>query len=303
MNGTGLHRFRATMLLCLALAASGPAWSDDAADPVVAQRGGTTLTASAVKAMLQSTDPDTRQHLQSDPAALAQFVRERLTQMAVADEAMAKKWDQRPDIAQRIEQARQTVIVESYLASVTQPEASYPTDADVQAAYEANKSRLIVPRQYHLAQIFVVVPPNAAKATEDEAQKKAADLAQQAAKPHADFASLARKSSDDQASASNGGDLGWLRDDQLVPAIRTSVSGMQEGAVGDPVRQADGWHVLKLLGTRPAWVAPLADVQAALVKALRQDRQTQNARAYVAALLRKDPIQLNEIQLSHLQDK
>jgi parvulin-like peptidyl-prolyl isomerase len=41
-----------------------------------------------------------------------------------------------------------------------------------------------------------------------------------------------------------GGDLGWLREDQLIPAVRTAAAGLQEGAVSEPVRAPDGWHVL-----------------------------------------------------------
>jgi peptidylprolyl isomerase len=271
----------------------------DAADPIVAQRGDITLTASAVRDLVAATEPDERTRLEKDPTALAQFVRNYMLNQVLFAEAKAAKWDERPDIAARAERARQNAITETYLASVSQVEAGYPSEADVESAYESNKQRFMVPRQYHIEQIFVAVPATAGAKAEDDAQKKIADIRQQLAKKGADFAEMARKQSEDRTSAPKGGDLGWVREDQLIPAIKPIVTGLPENAMSDPVRSPDGWHLLKLLGTRPAGPAPLADVHDAIVASLKQERQQQNARAYFSTLLRKDPVQINEIQLSH----
>ncbi len=277
--------------------------ADAPADPVVAERGTTTLTLGALRQMLDALDPEERHRLTQDPAALAQFVRGRLVQMALLDEAHAQQWDQRPEIAARAEQARQAAIVDSYVASQTRPDPGFPSEAEVQAAYEANKPRFAVPRQYHLAQIFIALPAGAPQAAEDAAQKKLTELRQALARPHADFAELARKQSEDRGSGAQGGDLGWVREDQLLPGIRAAVSGLSEGAVSDPVRTPDGWHLIRLAGTRPAGTAPLAEVRDSVVAALRQDHQTQAVRAYLATMLRQTPIQINEIALGQMGGK
>jgi peptidylprolyl isomerase len=267
-------------------------------DQVIAQCGGITLTAADLRNLLASAEPDLRQRLTHDPAALAEFVRAHILQTELLGMAQASKWDQRPDIAARAEQAHDTVITESYLASVTAPDPEYPSDADVQAAYDANKSRFMIPRQYHLAQIFIAVPSNAPRQVDEDARKRLRDLRQQLAKPRADFAEAARSESQDVASATKGGDLGWLREDQLLPVVRDAVSGLQDNALGEPVRAADGWHLLKLLGTRPAAAEPLTDVRGAIVQALRRQKAARNAQAYLTELQRKQPIQINEIGLS-----
>jgi hypothetical protein len=274
-----------------------------AAGDVVAQRGPVTLTTDDVRQMLAGLDPETRDKVQHDPAALTTLTRERLVQLALLQEARDKKWDQRPEVVMAANQAHDATIVSAYLTSLSTPDAAYPTDADIQAAYDANKTRLMIPRQYQLAQVFIAVPPGSTHAAEGDAKKKLDDMRAQAGKPRADFGALARQNSQDRATADKGGDLGWVREDALTPEIKTAVAGLPEGGISDPVRMSDGWHLVKLIGTRPASPAPLADVKASLADALRKQRTQQNAQAYVAAAMRAQPAQIDEIALNKLAAK
>lgn len=295
---------RAAPLAAALLLLAAPALAQTpAADPVVARRGDITLTASQVRDMVAVADPALRAQIAKDPSALVAYVRDRLLQLTVLAEAHDHQWDTRPEVVWRADRARDAAIADSYVASLAMPDPGYPSDAEVQAAYQANKARLMVPRQYHVAQIYVAVPAGAPAAADAAAQKKLADLRAQLARGHGDFASLARHVSEDHASTAAGGDLGWLREDQMLPAVRTAVAGLADGAITEPVRTADGWHLLRLIDTKPAGPATLADVRAALVRALRQQRAQQNAQAYVTGLLKQQPIQIDEIALSGLAGK
>ncbi len=274
-----------------------------AAGDVIAQHGSITLSSDDVRQLLASLDPATRAAAARNPDGLTSLVRERLLQLILLQEARDKKWDQRPEVATAANQAHDAVIVSTYLASVSAPAVNYPSDADVQTAYDANKSRFVVPRQYELAQIFLAVPAGSPKAADDAAHRKLQDLRAQAARPRSDFAGLARQNSQDTTSAGKGGDIGWAAETALAPEIRSAVAGMQEGAVSDPIRMADGWHLVKLIATRPASTAPLADVRASLVDALRKQRTQQNAQAYAAAALRAQPTQIDEIAVGKLAAK
>ncbi len=292
-------------LLSLMAAGAGaqtaaPAASPSAAkdNPVVARRGDAVVTGNDVRDMLAAADPDQRRALLADPQSLRRLVRDRLLAMAVLDAAHAKRWDTRPEVIYRGDRARESAVSEGYIASITQPDPSYPSDAELQAAYGANKARFMLPRQYHLAQIFTAAASGATPAMDAAARRHLVDVRNQVVRQTADFAAIARRSSDDKVSGPNGGDLGWVREDQVIPALRSVVSGLAEGAVSDPIRVTDGWHLVRVVATRPAAPATLAEVRAALVKSLRQDRQQQNARAYLQSLLTTQPIELNEITLA-----
>jgi peptidylprolyl isomerase len=275
-----------------------------APDTVVAQSGANTITVAGLHQLLDSLNPEQRRQAEADPAALTTVIRTQLVQLTLLAEAKAKKFDQTPAVAARAEQARQSAIVQSYVASLTDPPADYPTEAEIQAAYDANKARLLVPRQYELAQIVVLVPAGAAHAQDDEAQKKIRDIRAQAARPGAEsFADLARKLSEDQATAKDGGSLRWMREDILLPPVRDAVSGLQENALSEPVRISDGWHLFKLLGTKPAGTPALAEVRDQIARALRQQRATENERALIDALLRRQPVRVDEIRLQQVLAK
>ena len=288
------------LLVLSLLFAQAPAEAEADDNPVVAQQGEVRLTASDIRELVRFADPELRRRLDTDPAALGRLVRDRVLQLTILARAQASGLDQRPDVAWRAARARDAAVTEAFVTSVTQPDPSYPTTADVQSAYDANKAKLVIPRQYRLSQIFVAVPAGAAEAG---GHARAAEARAQTLKAHADFAALARRLSDDAPSSANGGELGWVREDQLLAPLRTAVQGMSEGAVSDPVRAADGWHVLRLDGTRAAGPVPLELVRDQLARALRQQRQQENAAAYLADLQKSAPLQLNEIEVGKLLSK
>ncbi len=83
------------------------------------------------------------------------------------------------------------------------------------------------------------------------------------AKSDADFAAIAKASSDG-AQATNGGDLGWLSEAQLPADAQDALTALAVGATTAPIQLDDGYHVYKLLDTanRPLDPAQVADVTA-----------------------------------------
>lgn len=66
----------------------------------------------------------------------------------------------------------------------------------------------------------------------------------------ADFALLAQENSQDQSSASKGGELGWFTRDDFGPEFGNAVAGLQANQVSQPIRTQAGYHLIKLEGTR-----------------------------------------------------
>lgn len=263
-----------------------------APDPVVAVRGTDAITASQVRALIAAADPDTRHRLQTDPTAVTALVRDTLLQHAILAEAEAHHWDQNPDIAALLRRARETVLLQSYLAAQAKIPASYPSETDIEAAYNQNKGQLLQPRAYKLLQASVPAQPGQSN---DAAQQKLAGLQRDVVRGRVSFQDAAKRVPGVQVT-----DLGWQPENRLLPAARDAVSGLLEGQVSPPVCSPAGCAVLQLTATRAAGPAPLADVKESLIRALRQQKQRQLEQAYSNVLLSKQPVQVNEIELSHL---
>ncbi|CAL76071.1 putative peptidylprolyl isomerase [Bradyrhizobium sp. ORS 278] len=269
-------------------------------DEVVARVGDSDVTADEVRATIVTLDPRQQAALMRDPALLSQTVRAILANRLVLKEALAKKWDQQPAVVAQLARARESILTEGYLQSVTQPPDSYPSEADIKAAYEVNMSAFLVPRRFRIAQILVALANDADKAAEDAAKKKLEDVVRKLKQPGTDFAALARASSDETATAEKDGEIGWVPEPNLRGEIRSQVAGLAKGGVTDPIRLDDGWHVVKLLDTDASTTRPLAEVKDVLIQRLRAERADANRRAYVAELVKQTPSVVNEIALGRL---
>jgi peptidyl-prolyl cis-trans isomerase SurA len=63
------------------------------------------------------------------------------------------------------------------------------------------------------------------------------------------FAELARLQSED-ASASRGGDLGWLSPGDAVPEFERAMNALQPGEVSEPIQTPFGWHLIQVIERR-----------------------------------------------------
>jgi parvulin-like peptidyl-prolyl isomerase len=260
--------------------------------------GDTQVTADEVRTALQNMDAKTQQAAASDPAALSQVVRGILVQRLVLKEALANKWDQDPSVTAALARLRDSAVAQTYLQSVSKPPEGYPSDAELQTAYDANKAQLVVPRQYDLAQIYVKSPKGADDASASKAQVKLDGIHKVLAKKNADFAAIARAESDEPDSAAKGGELGWLADNRIQPEIRAKIGSLGKGTVTDPIRLDDGWHILKVLDVKEPYTPALSEIRTQLIQQMRSEKARANSQQYIAKLVQDNPIQINELGLS-----
>jgi len=89
----------------------------------------------------------------------------------------------------------------------------------------------------------------AADLTEAAAVARLADFKRRVESGQADFADLARQFSQD-ASARNGGDLGWANPGLFVPEFEDVLNTLAPGQIGEPVVSRFGVHLIQLMDRR-----------------------------------------------------
>lgn len=292
-------------LLSLFLLSAGISFSAAAAEPAggaVARIGNTEVSAGEVRAFLDTLPAADRAALEKEPALLSQTVRQYLLRRQVLASAQGVKFDAKPEIKAKLEAARETALIELYLQSVSAPSEGFPSEAEIEAAYEANKTAFVTPRQYRLAQIYIAAPKGD-KAAEDKAKAKLAEAQRSLKGKDADFGRIAAQLSGMKGEAGKGGEIGWVAESQIVPEIRALAAGLAKGGISEPVRLDDGFHIIKLLDTKPAGTLPLPEVKEALAERLRQARAQQLRQAWLAALAQQTPVTINELALAKLVQK
>jgi len=104
----------------------------------------------------------------------------------------------------------------------------------------------VMVKEYHARHIMIVsndlVTPRAAMDLITDVKKKL-DKGE-------DFAVLAKEYSDDTATATVGGDMGWFPPKTYGDRVDLTLDGMSDNQISDPFQTEAGWHIIQLLGTR-----------------------------------------------------
>jgi parvulin-like peptidyl-prolyl isomerase len=286
----------------LGFIASSALVSAQAADSApLAQVGDTQVKIEDIRPYLEKLGVREQAALQANPQLLTQFVRSVLVQQLLLKEALAKNWDKQAEVTAAVERAKENTIAESFLVSVSEVPANFPAEEDIQKAYEANKASLLVPRQYRLAQIFIAAPKAGDKAASDKTLARVAAVKETLRK--GDFAAVAKADSDEKASAERGGEIGWLTETQIQPEIRTQVGNLSKDQVSEAIRLSDGWHFIKVIDIKEPFTPTLDQVKPQIAQQLRAARAKANSEAYLAGLLQKNRVAINEIALGELLPK
>ena len=270
---------------------------------VLAKFGDTQIKTADIRAALSDLPEKERAALNHDPELLKKTVTALIVQRVVLKQALAKQWDQQPAVIAEIRRARDNALVQSYLNAVSRPPSDFPSAADLQRIYDANKGGMIVPRQLRMAQIFVSCPPDADPAAASVAQAKFEAITKSLGQATTDFSAIARTESDDKQSSGRGGEIGWVAESQIQPEIRSQLPGLSPGTVSRPVRLKDGWHFLKVLEVKEAYTPSLDQVHDQLVQQVRAMKLQANTQAYVGQLLQQTPVTINPPALVDLAKK
>ncbi|MCD8456019.1 peptidylprolyl isomerase [Xylella taiwanensis] len=137
--------------------------------------------------------------------------------------------------------------------------ASTPAEVVLRKRYAALQRAGVQNEQRKAAHILITT--SADPASQKVAKAKAAKLAEEARKPGADFAALARINSQDPGSKDAGGDLGWVERGMMVKPFEDALFAMKVGEVVGPIETEFGYHVIKLEDIKAAKRLPFEAVR------------------------------------------
>lgn len=189
-------------------------------------------------------------------------------------------------------------VLERLQGAVREPGAV--SDQELARYYDAHRSLFTEPEQARLSVIVLKVDPSAPSAAwaaaEDEARALRKRLAlasgDGAGAAGADFAEAARMHSSD-ASAANGGDLGYLHQGMMPGALYEKLGSMKPGDLSEPMRLLEGVALFRLTERREARLRPLEEVKERAAQLWRRDEGERRwaeflARLRAAATIRVD---------------
>ncbi len=93
--------------------------------------------------------------MRGNRAALEGWIRARLAEKAVLEQADAQGWRERPEVERQTRAAAEQIVFRDYLQSVSQVPAGYPSEDELKQAYDAGKANWTAPALYRVSQIFL----------------------------------------------------------------------------------------------------------------------------------------------------
>ncbi len=166
-------------------------------------------------------------------------------------------------------------------------------DKEVADFYQKNPDKFQEPEAMHAAHILIRFPQNADDAAKLKAHADAVKVLAEVKKKGADFAALAKKYSQDPASAVNGGDLGFVAKGQgLPPAFEAAVFALQPGQLSGVVESPFGYHIIKAIEHRAARTVPLDEVKTQVTEFLTQQQMQEKTNAFIEKLKSKAKVEI-----------
>jgi len=160
-------------------------------------------------------------------------------------------------------------------------------EPEMRKYYETHQVRFSLPEEYRLSQILFLQ-----RSTEDprEFRTRAAEVSDKL-KKGSEFADMAYKFSAG-AEASRGGNLGFVRQGELLPEIEQVLAQLQPGQFTPPIETSQGLHIIRLDEKKPSQYRPFAEVKGEIQSLVYQQKSEDFYQTWIGNLKNKAYIEI-----------
>jgi len=144
----------------------------------------------------------------------------------------------------------------------------HPTENEINRYYEDNAARFQLEKQVRAQHILLRVKPDAPPAEVDNIRAQARKILDEA-RQGKDFAGLARKYSQDEATAKKGGELGFFTSKQMDKDFSAAAFAMEPGEISELVRTPHGFEIIKSEQKTESRTVPIEQVRDEIIKDIR----------------------------------
>lgn len=204
------------------------------------------------------------------------FIDRLAMQMIIAQEAVKNGFDRKPEVTDKIELSRQSILVDAFVQDYYKTHAI--SEDMLAAEYEKLKAQESG-MEYKARHILV------------DSEAEAKEIIARLKKNAKSFEALASEKSKDRGSKVNGGELGWFDPRGMVPEFSAAVTALAKGKFSEePVKTQFGYHVILLEDSRPKAMPPLEQIK----DQLKQQLQEQSLKKLLDELRAKAKVEVTD---------
>ena len=143
-------------------------------------------------------------------------------------------------------------------------------EREVLRYYKKNTDNYVTPPEIKARHILFKLPPDASEEKQREKREQLRELLVQI-KAGSSFEELAKAHSED-GTATEGGDLGWFKPGEMVPAFESAAFALAAGEVSDIVKSPFGLHLIKVDELKEKITKSLDDAHEEITEILAESR-------------------------------
>jgi len=176
---------------------------------------------------------------------------------------------------------RITLLRNKVLARVITPEVNL-TEKALKDYYDSHFDEF-TEEELHLQQIFI------SGLREDS--KERADFVYDSLSKGIPFEELAKQYSDDP-SGKYGGDVGYVKKEELIPEIREAIKDLREGSYARTIQSRYGFHILKLVNRKKGDIIPFEKAKEDIKRRLIMEESEKRYKDFIDKLKRSSYIEV-----------
>jgi len=166
-----------------------------------------------------------------------------------------------------------------------------PTEKEIKAEYEEQKTRFKQPPQVKVKHIMLSVPPTADEQQKKE-KKELAESIRKKLEGGADFMELAKEHSDFGGTEKDV--VRTFKKGTMPQEFDKTVFNLEAGQISPVIETGMGFHIVKVMEKKEGSTAPLAEVRDRIVKILQTKGQQEAIGKYLEGLKEKADIEYIE---------
>lgn len=263
----------------------------------IARIGSTALTTEKLLDKIRSEGPLAMKTYE-DPEQLLAFIEDQIRFELLAFAALERGLERDPEV---IDAAR-TVMVRKLLEHDLNAEdlVAPINEKRIERYYRGNENYYRQPEMRRFAHIALAATPEG----EGLARKLIAGLNGKGASPRL-FREFALEHSVDQETRLRGGESLFKTREDLEASFGASFAAKVFAAadqtlIDEPVQSTRGWHVVKVVATRPELLRPLEEVRGEIREKLRAAARAEAFDEYLARLRKRYPVSLRQERIPDL---
>ena len=222
-----------------------------------------------------------------DPAMKKRVLDMVVDRKLISQHAGKDKIEESADFKSKLEMLKKELILNLWMEKESNKVETSITDDELKKSYEKNKDKYAIPAQLNARHILV---------KEEKEAKEIIDTLGKAKDVKAEFIKLAKEKSTGP-SGHNGGDLGWLIKDRMVPEFSEAADKLKDGEfTKEPVKTQFGYHIIYLEGRKKAGVKTFDEIKEQLKTSLGRTKFNEFMDETVKKLKKDAKIELKKFE-------